>query len=67
MAVPLTNMKHLPFEHIDVTATAHHFARVALNRLATNVNLTICKGTLEMYLNSLVKALLKSQSNINRN
>jgi protein transport protein SEC24 len=32
-AIPLTNMKHLPFEHIDITATAHYFARVALNRV----------------------------------
>lgn len=30
-AVPLTNMKHLPFEYIDVNATTHYFARVALN------------------------------------
>lgn len=38
IAVPLTNMKHLPFEYIDVTATAHYFARVALSRMNTNVN-----------------------------
>jgi protein transport protein SEC24 len=34
IAVPLTNMKHLPFEYIDITAVAHHFARVALNRVS---------------------------------
>lgn len=33
IAVPLTNMKHLPYEYLDVTATVHHFARVALNRV----------------------------------
>ncbi len=38
IAVPLTNMKHLPFEYIDMTATAHYFARVALSRMNTNVN-----------------------------
>jgi protein transport protein SEC24 len=38
MAVPLTNMKHLPFEHLDVTACAHYFSRLALSRLNTNVN-----------------------------
>ena len=38
IAVPLTNMKHLPFEYLDVTATALYFARLALSRLATNVN-----------------------------
>ncbi len=34
IAVPLTNMKHLPFEYLDVTATAHLFARIALNRVS---------------------------------
>jgi protein transport protein SEC24 len=38
IAVPLTNMKHLPFEYLDVTATALYFGRLALSRLATNVN-----------------------------
>jgi hypothetical protein len=33
LAIPVTNMKHLPFEYLDVTATAHYFARVALNRV----------------------------------
>lgn len=33
LAIPLTNMKHLPFEMMDVTATAHYFARIALNRV----------------------------------
>ena len=33
MAVPLTNMKHLPFEYLDVSATAHFFSRLALNRV----------------------------------
>jgi protein transport protein SEC24 len=38
IAVPLTNMKHLPFEYLDITATTHYFARIALNRLQTNLN-----------------------------
>ena len=38
MAVPLTTMKHLPFEFLDVTAMSLYFARVALSRLNTNVN-----------------------------
>lgn len=33
MAVPLTNMKHLPFEYLDLTAMSHYFARVALHRV----------------------------------
>lgn len=38
LAIPLTNAKHLPFEHLDIVATTHFFARVALNRISTNVN-----------------------------
>jgi hypothetical protein len=34
LAIPLTNMKHLPFEYMDVTATAHFFCRIALNRVS---------------------------------
>lgn len=34
IALPVTNMKHLPFEHMDITATVHLFARVALNRVS---------------------------------
>ena len=34
IALPITNMKHLPFEYLDVTATVHFFARVALNRVS---------------------------------
>lgn len=30
-AVPLTNMKHVPYEHIDINACTHYYARVALN------------------------------------
>jgi protein transport protein SEC24 len=33
MAVPLTNMKHLPFEFMDVNATTLYFARMALSRV----------------------------------
>jgi hypothetical protein len=33
IAVPLTNMKHLPFEYLDVNATTHFFARMALSRV----------------------------------
>jgi len=33
LAIPLTNMKNLPFEYMDVNATVHFFARVALNRV----------------------------------
>jgi protein transport protein SEC24 len=60
MAVPLTNMKHLPFEYLDVTATAHYFARVALSRMNTNVNFQICRSTVEMNLTNLCRSLLKS-------
>lgn len=34
IALPLTTTKHLPFEFMDVTATIHMFARVALNRVS---------------------------------
>lgn len=34
LAIPLTNMKHLPFEYLDVTATSHFLARLALNRVS---------------------------------
>jgi protein transport protein SEC24 len=34
IAIPLTNMKHLPFEFLDAAATLHYFARVALNRVS---------------------------------
>lgn len=34
IAVPLTNMKHLPFEYLDVTATVHYLARIALARVS---------------------------------
>lgn len=64
MAVPLTNMKHLPFEYLDVTATAHYLARLALSRLTTNVNFQVCRSTIEMYLTNLCRSMLKSQSNL---
>lgn len=38
LAVPLTSMKHLPFEYLDVTATAHYLSRLALSRMTTNLN-----------------------------
>lgn len=37
-AVPLTNMKHLPFDYIDVNATTHYFARAALNIVSINLD-----------------------------
>ena len=41
IALPVTNMKHLPFEHLDITATVHFFSRVALNRVRfTSIRLT---------------------------
>jgi protein transport protein SEC24 len=33
-SVPLTNMKHIPFEYMDVTATLHQFTRMALSRVS---------------------------------
>lgn len=33
LALPLTNMKHLPYEYLDITALTHFFARIALNRV----------------------------------
>ena len=38
MAYPLTNMKHLPFEYLDITATTHYLCRLALNRVNYEVN-----------------------------
>ena len=32
IAVPLTNMKHLPYEYMDVTAVAAHLCRTAISR-----------------------------------
>lgn len=55
-------MKHLPFEHLDVNATVNHFTRLALSRLTTNVNFTVCRGTLEMHLTNLIRSYLKTQS-----
>lgn len=66
MAVPLTNMRHLPFEHLDVTATINHFTRMALSRLTTNVNFTVCRGTIEMHLTNLIRSYLNSQSSLSR-
>ncbi|CDW76512.1 sec23 sec24 trunk domain containing protein [Stylonychia lemnae] len=63
-AVPLTNMKHLPFEFIDVNATTHYFARAALNILQTNLNFTVCRGMIEMNLTNLCRSMLKSQQSI---
>jgi hypothetical protein len=60
MAVPLTSMKQLPFEHLDITATAHYLTRLTLSRLQTNVNLTVCLGTIEIYLTNPCRSLLKS-------
>lgn len=34
LALPLTNMKHLPFEHMDVNAMTHFYARLALSRVS---------------------------------
>eukprot|EP00347_Sterkiella_histriomuscorum_P022014 403331985 len=64
IAVPLTNMKHLPFEYIDVNATTHYFARAALNILQTNLNFTVCRGMIEMNLTKLCRSMLKSQQSI---
>lgn len=33
IAIPLTNMKHLPFEFLDVNAMTHYFSRMALCRV----------------------------------
>ncbi len=66
MAVPLTNMKHLPFEHLDITATAFYLTRVALSRLNTNVNFQVCRSTLEMQLTNMCRSLLKSQSQLTK-
>ena len=61
LAVPLTNMKHLPFEHIDINALTHFYTRVALNRMNTNVNFTVCRGMIEMSISNLCRDLQKSQ------
>ena len=55
-------MKHMPYEHMDVTAIAFFMSRVAISRLSTNVNFQVCRGTIEMYLTNLCRAYLKSQS-----
>ena len=41
LAIPVTNMKHLPFEYIDVTAMSHYFCRLALSRVRFLVLLII--------------------------
>jgi len=64
LAIPLTNTKHLPFEFLDINAMSHYFARMALNRLATNVNFTVTKGMLEMNLSNLCRSMQKSQSSM---
>jgi len=64
LAIPLTNVKHLCYEFLDVNATCHYFARVALSRLMTNVNFSVTKGMVEMYLSNLCRSLQKSQSSI---
>ena len=33
LAVPITNMKHLPFEYIDLNAMTHFYTRLSLNRV----------------------------------
>jgi protein transport protein SEC24 len=33
-AVPLTNMKHVPYEYIDINACTNYFARLALNSVS---------------------------------
>jgi protein transport protein SEC24 len=38
IAVPLTNMKHLTYEYMDVTGLAFYMSRVAISRLSNNVN-----------------------------
>ena len=43
LAIPLTNMKHAPYEYIDINATTLIFARIALSRLQTNVNFEITR------------------------
>ena len=63
-AVPLTTMKHLPFEYIDINALLHYFARNALNTLQTNLNFQVCRGMIEMNLTNLCRSMLKSQQTI---
>lgn len=41
LAVPLTNMKHLPFEFVDVNALTHFFARNALNVVSEKSQLSL--------------------------
>jgi protein transport protein SEC24 len=62
IAVPLTNLKHLPYEHMDVTALVHYWSRIALRRQSTNLNFQVCRSTIEMYLTNLCRAFLKAQS-----
>jgi protein transport protein SEC24 len=66
IAVPLTNLKHLPYEHMDVTALVHFWSRIALRRQSTNLNFQVCRSTIEMYLTNMCRAFLKSQSNLNK-
>ena len=34
ICVPLTNMKHVPFEYLDLNATTFLLARISLNRVS---------------------------------
>jgi protein transport protein SEC24 len=34
LAVPITSSKTLPYEYLDVNATTHYFARIALNTVS---------------------------------
>ena len=60
LAIPLTNMKHMPFEYVDINAITLFFARMALNRMSTNLNLQVVRGVLEMHISNLCRALHKS-------
>lgn len=60
LAIPLTNMKHLPFEYMDINAISLYFARMALNRMTTNLNMQVVRGVVEMHISNLCRAISKS-------
>ena len=49
--IPLTNIRHLPFDYIDSTAVAFYFARSSLARLSLNsFNFQSAQSSLELQM-----------------
>lgn len=56
-AIPMTNIKHLPFEYIDSSAIALYYVRSALTRLTLNKhNFGSVQTQIEVQLQQLCRA-----------